>query len=332
MNKKLKITFDKYSKRHHYLPVFYLKGFADQDKLINVYDKIRDIIIPKQNPESKFYEKDLNNYKVDGKIHFTLEEPMFSPIDSRVSRLFSKIQNPDITNYHFNTTEQLEVLHFISQLFWRSPDTNSIFLDLIKKEGLSNKYFGFKKKDNNRFASDQEIPEIKEHVLNDPEIQKMLKHMIPLSDGNKEELLKLMEKWKIFTIDVPANNFITGDNPFLINNDDIRLDNVFNELIFPLTKNKLLVLSDKSPNFLDGLFLANTNISILNQAKRFIASDSEEGLKRTIFHYKELLKIKQSDTILKSTFEFMYHQASFNNHSDYLNKSEFVNNPKINLG
>lgn len=315
---------NKYSKRHHFLPVFYLKGFGDGQKLIYVYDKIRDVILCKQNPESKFYEKDLNNYKIDGEVLFTLEESMFTPIDTKISQIFSKIQNEVSNNYEFNTVEKIEVLHFITQLYWRSPHTNDTFIEIIKKEGLSNKYFGFRTKETNRFVTYEEIPDIKDHVLNNIEIQKMLKHMIPLSDGNRAEILKLIDKWKIYTIEIPGFNFLTGDRPYLINNDDIRLDNVFNELIFPLTKNKLLVLSDNSPNFLDGLFLANVNVCLLDQAERFIACDTEEGLKTAIFQYKALSKMKKCNNVLENTFKFMHHQSSFRNHSEYLTKSQYL--------
>src|SRR5690349_5831671 len=135
----------KYSKRHHYLPVFYLKGFADTEDLIYVYDKVKDTILSKQKPESKFYEKHLNNYKVDGDIKFTFEESLFTPLDTKGARLFAKIRSPEFINEEQLTPlERFTLLGFITRLFWRSPESNKLFVDIIKKEGLSNKYFGFR--------------------------------------------------------------------------------------------------------------------------------------------------------------------------------------------
>jgi hypothetical protein len=46
----------KHSKKHHYLPIFYLKGFADDNQQLFIYDKIRNEILEGQNLSSKFYE------------------------------------------------------------------------------------------------------------------------------------------------------------------------------------------------------------------------------------------------------------------------------------
>jgi hypothetical protein len=36
-------------KKHHYLPIFYLKGFADDNQQLFIYDKIRNEILEGQN-------------------------------------------------------------------------------------------------------------------------------------------------------------------------------------------------------------------------------------------------------------------------------------------
>ncbi len=307
---------EKYSHKHHYLPVFYLKGFTDINEQFYVYDKIRDVILIKQNPNSKFYENDLNNYKFKGEILFTFEESLFSPQDTETSILFSRLQNTD--PIEFTALEKFKILHFLSVLYWRLPESNNDFLEIIKKEGFSNKYFCFKNKQNEK-VNDEDIPEVIEKILTDTELQKMYKHMIPFSNGSSEEILRLFDKWKIYSLTSTTPTFITGDKPFLINNQDKRLDNIFNELIFPLNKNKLLVLSDKSPDFLDGLFIANVNVSILEQSKRFIATHSEEQLKATIYNYKELKKVNQANNLNQCTFEFMHYQSQFKSHEEYYN-------------
>lgn len=308
----------KYSKRHHYLPVFYLKGFADADELIYVYDKMKDTILPKQKPESKFYEKHLNNYKFQGEVKFTLEEPVFTPMDSKGSRLFAKIRSSEFINEEQLTAlERFQILGFITRLFWRSPESNKLFVDIIKKEGLSNKYFGFYKKGGTEFIPDEEIASMKTQILNDLEIQKVFKHVIPLSNGTLEEISRLYDKWKLYSLKVLTPNIITGDNPFLISNDEIRLDNVFNELIFPIGKHKLLTLSDKSPNFLAADLMIQVNLSILHQSKRFIASDNEEQIKQLLVHYNRLIQLNLDKNLLKATFGLMHYQSTFKDHSQY---------------
>lgn len=316
MSKKEPLIREKYSKKHHYVPVFYLKGFADEKGLIYVYDKVKDSILFKQNPESKFYEKDLNNYKTKDGILLTIEEPYYTPLDTKLAPLFSKIQSGDI-NQDLTILEKLEVLYFINHLFWRSPQSNKYLIELIEKEGLSNKYFGFKNI-NGEKITDDEIPDIKSQVLKDVEIQKIFKQMTALSNGSIDESSRLVSKWYVITIQNEESSFLVGDFPFLINNSNLSMDNVFEEMIFPLSKTKLLILSDKSPNFLDGILFASINSSIIAQSKRFVASSNENQLKNAIEHYKNSIKLISEKKIIDDTFEFMYYQSKFKNHNEYL--------------
>jgi hypothetical protein len=46
----------------------------------------------------------------------------------------------------------------------------------------------------------------------------MFKHIIPLTNRNIEELQSSQKKWKVIDLSTEQATFITGDNPFLINN------------------------------------------------------------------------------------------------------------------
>ncbi|WP_417941495.1 DUF4238 domain-containing protein [Flavobacterium sp. RS13.1] len=305
---------NKSSTKHHYLPVFYLNGFADENQQLFVYDKIKNEILEKQNPSSKFYKNHLNNFRQDGKVLFSFEEKMFTPSDTRVAPLFSRFKN--ILNYEFSAVDKVEILHFLSQLYWRSPETHEKYIELIKKEGFSNKHFQVSK--NGKQLKDEEIPEIINKILNDPETQKMFKHIIPLTNGSIEESKKLFDKWKVIDLTNDQARLITGDNPFLINNKDFRIDNIFEELIFPLSKDKVLILSDESPDFFDSIALVNINILILHQSKRFIASENRNQLETVIGNYNHFKNLNLLDKMHSGTFGIMHLQSQFKNFEDYL--------------
>jgi hypothetical protein len=55
-------------------------------------------------------------------------------------------------------------------------------------------------------------PEIINKILNDTETQKMFKHIIPLTNGNRG-IKKSAEKWKVIDLSTEQAT-ITGDNPF----------------------------------------------------------------------------------------------------------------------
>jgi hypothetical protein len=168
----------------------------------------------------------LNNFRADGKVLLSFEETLFTPSDTRVAPLFFRFRNA--TNYQFSAYDKVDILHFLSQLYWRSPEAHEKYTELIKKDGFSNNYFRITKA--GKTAKDEETPEIIDKILYDTENQKMCKHIIPLLSGNIEELQKLAEKWKVINLSTEQATFIIGDNPFLINNKNFRIDNVCEEL------------------------------------------------------------------------------------------------------
>jgi hypothetical protein len=122
----------------------------------------------------------------------------------------------------FLLTIRLNYYIFLSQLYWLSRNTRKITelikekevwvintLELLKQE----KNFWMKKSWDNK------------QILNDTETQKMFKHIIPLTNRNIEEL-QSSQKWKVIDLESTETTFITGDNPFLINNKTFRMDNV----------------------------------------------------------------------------------------------------------
>lgn len=155
----------KFSKRHHYLPIFYLKGFTNSEGTFHVYDKITNKILEMQKPDSKYFEKHLNNYKFDGEIKFTLEEPYFTPQDTRIAPLFARIRHSNFDPDSLTSVEKFELIAFLMSLYWRLPNTNAKAVELMKKEGVSNRYFGFFK--DGKRLSDEDVPEICDIFLND---------------------------------------------------------------------------------------------------------------------------------------------------------------------
>ena len=64
------------SKKHHYLPSYYLKGFTDNRNFFFIYDKKRDKILPNAlTPDTFFFENNLNTViLMDGSYSDFLED------------------------------------------------------------------------------------------------------------------------------------------------------------------------------------------------------------------------------------------------------------------
>lgn len=306
----------KFSKRHHYLPVFYLRGFVNEQGTFHVYDKITGKVLEDQKPDSKYFEKHLNNYKFDGEIKFTMEESYFTPQDSRAAPLFVRMREPGFKDEHLTALERFEVLGFLMSLYWRLPGTNSKALELIKKEGISNKYIGMF--NGGQQLRDSDVPDLREKFFKDEQALRLYKASIPLTNGAMEEIYKLFSQWHLYIMNDAADPLVIGDDPFVFWNDNFSLDQLFGELIFPLGGNRLLVLSPNAPSYLDSTLTSMTNLAVLHQARRYISCQSKEYLLNLVAMYEKTKALEQTDDILKAAFQILHAQAKFVNYNDYL--------------
>jgi len=318
---------ENYSKGHHYIPAFYLRGFSDEETLIHVYDKVNKCFLPKSKPESKFKENNLNNFIHENKIRFTYEEPLYTPLDTKSSKIFNKIRDLSIDrNDELTLEEQFDLLYFISHLYWRSPYSNAGVEEIIKKDGFSNDYFYVKNKVTGKILTDDEIPDIVNSFLNNKENQKLLKATYPSLDSNLQEIIKLMDDWNLFYLNKSDNGLITGDMPILTYNDNFGLTQVFQKLIFPISKYRLLIIAPKVPKFFETTLLHTINVCILHQAKRFICSDNKDLLDTVINDYSRIEKYGLADTIIEKLFKMIDFQSNFSNFEDYYNTTMKNNN------
>lgn len=306
---------EKFSKRHHYLPIFYLKGFTNSEGTFYVYDKITGKILEKQKPNSKYFEKHLNNYKFDGEVKLTLEESYFTPQDTRVAPLFVKIRKEGFDPGSLTSLEKFELMAFLMSLYWRLPGTNAKAVELMKKEGVSNRYFGFFK--DGKQLTDEEVPEICNNFLNDEQSQRLYKTIIPIANGAMEELYKLHDEFHLYTMFPTADPLVIGDEPFLIKNDNFSLDNLLGQLVFPLSSSRLLILAPKAPKFLDIAVTTYTNLSVLHQARRYISCGSKEYLLKLVAYYDTVKSINMTERLLESLFNTVHSQSKFDNWEEY---------------
>jgi hypothetical protein len=317
----------KHSKRHHYLPVFYLKGFSDNEQLIHIFDKKDNEFLPIASPKSKFYKNNLNNFVFDNQIKFTYEETFYTPLDTQSSTIFNKIRNLTIdNNADLNNSERFDLLWFITHLYWRSPYSNSSIEEIVKNDGFSNKYFHVKNKQTGQVLSDNEIPEIIKSVLIDKQTQKIFKAIYPLLDSNINEIIKLLDNWHLFYLNDTNQGLITGDMPIITLNENFSLNQIFKRIVFPISKHRLLIINENAPKFFETTLLHTINACIFHQAKRFVCSDDKELLNTIIDDYKRLQDSRLSDDLVEKLYGMVNFQSKFETFDEYNNKIMKNNN------
>src|SRR5260370_27238596 len=105
------------SRAHHYVPVFYLKGFTSPKdrEYLWVYEKSK--AIRKSKPVNEAHERDFYAYEDEDGNRHDLEQPL-SGIESTMAPLFRMIDEP---NFRFHP-EEFEGLTIFMALMWiRGP-------------------------------------------------------------------------------------------------------------------------------------------------------------------------------------------------------------------
>lgn len=310
-----------YSVNHHYIPIFFQKGFCNSNGLIYVYDKILDKIYPPSIPDRRFYAKNLNNLIHEGKVVSSSEESLYGPIDTKGSRVLMRILENNTLTDDTSDFEKIDMLYFMTNLVWRTPSSNELLTYLIKKEGLCNNYFGFYNEiTGERYSDENEnINLIKKEILNDPNIAKHLKAVIAHSDSSKIEIIKMLKTWKLFILEqTNQDEFLIGDMPIIFYNPEPSFDCIFDRAIFPLAKNKVLIINNDKPKFIDDITIRNINLSTIKSSKRYFGSGNEENLNYYIDFYKRFSKSKHYEDTIECTFGFIDYLAKFENFDHYL--------------
>lgn len=311
----------KQSKNHHYIPIFFQKGFCDENKLIYVYDKKIDEIYPPSIPDRRFYKKHLNNLIHENKVIMSSEKSVYGAIDNFGKTALKRfIKNKSLTDSS-SDKDKVDLLSFMINLFWRTPTSDLLLKDLIEKEGLCNQYFGlYHDKIGVRFSDDNDsVKEIKDRILNDSEFKKHLKIVVANSDASKKEIINLLKLWKLFNLNISSNkSFLIGDMPFLFLNKNPTLENVFEKIIFPLAKNKVLILNKNNPTFIDDYTVDGINLCIMNESERFVGSGDKELLDFYVDYYKAVSKENDSEYSVKDLFAHIGYLTKFESITDYL--------------
>ncbi|MBJ7882241.1 DUF4238 domain-containing protein [Gelidibacter salicanalis] len=296
------------SKNHHYIPIFFLKGFCNENGLIFVYDKKLDKFFPPSIPDRHFFKKHLNNLIHENKFITSSEEDVYGPIDNFGTKILKKfIDNKSITD---NSTDydKADLLKFMINLFWRTPTSDLFLRTLIKKEGLCNSYFGlYNEKTKERYADDdEEVQEIKDKILTDKEFAKHLKVIVANSDASNEEIITLLKLWNLFNLNTNSTNeFLISDLPLLHLNESPTLPNVFKKVIFPISKNKVLILNKNNPKFLDDFTINGINLCIMQESERFVGSGNKDLLEYYVTYYKEVRKKDDTEYSVNELFEYI---------------------------
>ncbi len=177
---------------------------------------------------------------------------------------------------------------------------------MVETEGLSSLHLNYITDDAGNPLPESVLSKIQSEILGNVDNLRFFKQTMPLSPAALQEGVRLLEKWNLFYLPDSFENTLIGDSPFITNNPELRLDRIFNELTVPISKNRILVLADKVPEFYDGNLHTLINASILHQSQRHVACANESFLRHTVERYEELKLEFLNVDLNKVTYDVMH--------------------------
>lgn len=250
------------SKRHHYIPQFYLRGFTNENKTYFVFDKKTEEI-RETTPKNSFFQN-RRNTSIIGNEKSVLLEDMYSHFDSITAPKLRKIQESTLENFKLEP----EILHrikmFITQIYWRIPENDEELGKIIDRLSFSETGFDIKDKEGKSVVT----KELEKQLKSEDIFRKMYRIFIPLMSHKEKYKTKDFENWRVY---FRGNKYqLTGDNPLIIENFK-DFSSLNKELIFPLSSNKIFIHTKRTkPTNLPSKFILEMDMMIIQQATRFV--------------------------------------------------------------
>lgn len=260
----MKIEKKNESKKHHYLPRFYLKGFTDKQNEFYIFDKVNEEI-RKGKPDNSFYEKYRNTlYGKDKDFKTNILEEIYAQYDDRAAKVFDEVRNSKLNDPVLSPYNLTILRLFIVNLFWRIPSHDKLLDLLIDVSSFKELGFQFRNK-----STGKPIDKSIENEMKQIEAwRKMYRIIVPHISTSQEHSNENYENWKLMYR--PQEYNITGDNPIILYSFK-DFSSLNEELIFPVSRNVILCHTNKKVSTsLPPLFNVLVDLLILLNSKRFI--------------------------------------------------------------
>lgn len=276
---------NKISWRHHYLPVFYLKGFTKQSgllKIFNIQEK-RFLKNGKEfSPESFFFEKDANTV-VYGDEKNDYIETSYSKFDNEMATLIERIHQSDYkTNYGVTDDDMPRMNHFVSLMYWRLPHRINDLKKIIKNNDFSDLGLKIVNESGERQKNSEE------KFKNDSEFVKSYKYYNSLMDSirgfNCRTPYSIIESHENFP-------FLCSDSPVIFENENPKVYE--DDYIFPLSGNRLFIKANRRSEFPPYLRML-VDAVVYKQAQKYVSCTDESYIEilDTLFKKRSLEELK----------------------------------------
>ena len=314
--------------KHHYLPIFYLNGFINEDENVfyafnKQFGKIKWFY-----PSGLFYEEGLNDLDFGEYGFFCWEDNFFRTKDDAYGKSFFDMKEK--YDYDINSMPlqiKADIVEFVLGLYWRVPGRWQRILDLIEHDGLLTGDLQLYNKQTGIVYSDMDIPDILADIKSDVRNLKALMPIFYEENIRKHNWNNLNEKFRIYETYEPM---LIGDIPYVPLMTENRRGKILDEFMIPLDRNHILIYSNKHPVFLENNLLYSFFLSIIDGASNRIVCSNRSYLEEKVNQakivaekYNEMGLGSVKDLLLHPLLEFQSQFKSFAEFKRYYDRNDF---------
>ncbi len=220
------------SERHHYIPEFIIKGFANSEGKVAVFNKEKMRMESRmRSPKQVFFEWNRNTFKIENELTDFVEK-LYGGVENRFAPVYNRIIK-DFTNYELTPLDMFHVIHYIGVLYASLPINDYEMAEFIKDSKKEDFLLKIMDRETNKESSNSD--KFFERFKSEPAFVQSIKIMKAIVDYLKNNTSASIENWKTYHSSNDVELHVIGDNPVILR--DSNVSSMYDsELIFPLSK------------------------------------------------------------------------------------------------
>ena len=281
------------STAHHYIPVFYLENFTNNNGEFYIYN-VKQKKFKKNGklftPQSHFFKKKGNSFEEVQVPSDFLEKEFYAPLDGDVANIFRKIKDSkDQFKYGLTDMEIVHLEYFFGCLYWRNPAVDEVVKYLVETKSLME--LGLRTK-----MESEQLKKFEMALKTHPDFYKIIKSVLPRSlFGNYKKALDMKYQILDYSCGLPS---LLGDNPVVLkqkghnNYVEDMLVPITNEMIFSRNRNEIKFIDTTVKILIDTMLLKQANEYVCVTDKIYIEQLEDcysgltdlDNLRQLLFH------------------------------------------------
>jgi hypothetical protein len=265
------------SKKHHYIPQYFIKGFANEGGCLYLYDKNKQRISSKEyNPKSVFFENHRNTITVNKRPESFLEDEIYSRFDNADAKLINRIRKTEDINVSQTFEDVCNLQEFFLRLVWRSKQFDPLFsvlFELAERKTTNGEPYLFKNEDEKKGM------EAFERLLFPIRMAKDV-----FRTKAFDRIYSKFDRFSEFPI-------VLGDYPMLYRKVPTQAGEfLFKDAIYPIDSHMVFTINQRQDWILNPQIALQINLQIIHQSIRYVCCSSREWLEKFVDEYNRSIK------------------------------------------